>query len=713
MRAAARLTGAFLALAAIVVAAPVPLPALGVTPAATFQPTGLERIAPGVSRGWGTMTPDPDAGAQAVSFVSVTPGNPGIGFRAVLSGSAAVGRATVSEMAASISTGTARPVAAVNADAWGDGDGPTFDAPNGTHVQDGELMVAGSRRRGTLGVDADGTVHLGDPAIDITLRLPSGAGVPIARLDQRRRPGELVLYGDRFDARTGTDATGSEVTLSAAGLPLGVSGSWQARVVSVAPGRGDSPIPHGGLVLSGTGAAAALLDALAPGEPLAIEITIDAGWEAIREAVGGRQVLVRDGVALPGTGTDATSESPRTAIGLTADGRVLLVTVDGRQPGWSDGLDIDSLGQLLLSLGAVDALNMDGGGSATLVVRRPGDALPTKVNRASDARERPVTNALAVVSTIPLGPPRALAIKAPERLAVGHAAGLIAVAIDAGGAPVATLAAPVEWSTVGDGGTIDPGGELRAARPGSVSVIAHAGSLLGLTTVTTLTDERPPNPRAPGIVFADGPAPPGDTYPAWVSWAAAVDGGVGVARYVVQRRDDGAAWQPLAVTSSDVRSVPIELIDGATTQVRLRAIDAAGNVSPWRTADPIRPRRVPATDRALRYAGTWLAEPPLHADGETWMSTAEADASVTWRGLAEAVAVVGTRGPGQGGMEVLVDGKLAETLDQFGTAQTGPRVVDQHTADGRTPVSLELRAVATPGRSRIRLVALLILEPAP
>jgi len=89
---------------------------------------------------------------------------------------------------------------------------------------------------------------------------------------------------------------------------------------------------------------------------------------------------------------------PRTAVGIAAGGRrVLLVAVDGRQRPYSDGMTLRELAAFFLALGVPVAINLDGGGSTTLVLRDRGGALRI-VNRPSDAAgERPVANALAVV----------------------------------------------------------------------------------------------------------------------------------------------------------------------------------------------------------------------------------------------------------------------------------------------------------------------------
>jgi hypothetical protein len=86
---------------------------------------------------------------------------------------------------------------------------------------------------------------------------------------------------------------------------------------------------------------------------------------------------------------------PRTAAGLTADRQTLiLVVIDGRQPEWSAGLTLPELADLLISLGAVAAVNLDGGGSSSFIFAPPGGARVT--NRPSDGHWRPVGTSLGI-----------------------------------------------------------------------------------------------------------------------------------------------------------------------------------------------------------------------------------------------------------------------------------------------------------------------------
>ena len=88
------------------------------------------------------------------------------------------------------------------------------------------------------------------------------------------------------------------------------------------------------------------------------------------------------------SGSFVSARHPRTLAGVRADGSLLLVTVDGRRPGWSAGVTLREAARVMRSLGARDALNLDGGGSTAMAVRgrtvsRPSD--PGGERRVSDA----------------------------------------------------------------------------------------------------------------------------------------------------------------------------------------------------------------------------------------------------------------------------------------------------------------------------------------
>jgi len=123
------------------------------------------------------------------------------------------------------------------------------------------------------------------------------------------------------------------------------------------------------------------------------------------EAVGGRPAILRDSVILAtvdsfGQASFNVGRNPRTAAGIARNGRrLLLVVVDGRQAPHSDGMSLRELANLMLVLGARDAINLDGGGSSTLVYADPkNNGALAIANRPSDKEgERAVGDALAII----------------------------------------------------------------------------------------------------------------------------------------------------------------------------------------------------------------------------------------------------------------------------------------------------------------------------
>jgi len=102
----------------------------------------------------------------------------------------------------------------------------------------------------------------------------------------------------------------------------------------------------------------------------------------------------------PVDGLNDSELHPRTAVGYSKNGKFLtIVVVDGRQPFYSQGITLTELASLMIELGAHDAMNFDGGGSSTLVIRG-ADGKPRILNSPIDlyipGRERPVANHLGI-----------------------------------------------------------------------------------------------------------------------------------------------------------------------------------------------------------------------------------------------------------------------------------------------------------------------------
>jgi len=122
----------------------------------------------------------------------------------------------------------------------------------------------------------------------------------------------------------------------------------------------------------------------------------------IFNAISGHRLLVRNGRSLTPHEwyKDHAHLHPRTALGLDKErGKLILIVIDGRQSGYSEGVSFQELANLMLKAGAHTAMNMDGGGSTTLVMQgENGEAeiLNSPIDNRIPGRERPVANHLAV-----------------------------------------------------------------------------------------------------------------------------------------------------------------------------------------------------------------------------------------------------------------------------------------------------------------------------
>ncbi len=126
---------------------------------------------------------------------------------------------------------------------------------------------------------------------------------------------------------------------------------------------------------------------------------IRAGGSAIddvKEAVSGGHILVRNGQNV----APANKLNPRTAIGIKADKTVVMFVVDGRQDPTSCGMDYPEVAEMMLALGCVDALELDGGGSSTLLAQHEGKSSLDCRNSPSYGYERKVSTSLLVCTSL-------------------------------------------------------------------------------------------------------------------------------------------------------------------------------------------------------------------------------------------------------------------------------------------------------------------------
>jgi hypothetical protein len=125
-------------------------------------------------------------------------------------------------------------------------------------------------------------------------------------------------------------------------------------------------------------------------------ISCDEPPAAVRQAVGGFNIVLRAGeLTMPAT--DGKSLAPRSGVGFDSERRWLwIVVVDGRQPGYSEGVDLRELGEILLELGCSEGLNFDGGGSSALFLAEAPHGAVRLLNKPSGLLTRPVPVLLGI-----------------------------------------------------------------------------------------------------------------------------------------------------------------------------------------------------------------------------------------------------------------------------------------------------------------------------
>ena len=292
----------------------------------------------------------------------------------------------------------AKVLAAVNAGFFNINNGE----PIGLLKVSGELVSDTPIAKGAIAIwsPADGrtTLSFDQVSARVELHLLSAGQpvvVPVDGVDTTRARGKLMLYSPKYHKHTDTAGNGVEWLLG--GQPL--------AVISVRRDIGSTPIPADGLVLSFGGLELPPeLEALVPG----VAVEVRRVWKSIHglesdrlesadHVVNGAGLLRRGGVPVTNWDVEKLSGTafvqtrhPRTIVGVDRSGFVWLAVVDGRQE-TSVGMTFVELQRLADRLELTDALNLDGGGSSTMVVRGK------IVNRPSDAAgPRAVSDAIGI-----------------------------------------------------------------------------------------------------------------------------------------------------------------------------------------------------------------------------------------------------------------------------------------------------------------------------
>jgi hypothetical protein len=269
----------------------------------------------------------------------------------------------------------------------------TDGIPSGIVLQGGVLAHPPNGSRSSIGVDTAGGLHVDRVRFFGTWQ-GTGQRRTLATLNQPPAPGETALFTPAYGPRAPAAAGVAQVVL--APFPVTVPNADLTATVTGTGSGGGIAIPPGGAVLLAAGAAAAKVQAEAPvGATVRLRLGLQPSWTGVGTALGGGPALVRNGRPVfrsleDFTNDQVSSRSPRAAVGQLADGRIVLVAVDGGRPGYSVGLTSFELAQALVRLGAVTAAGVAPGDAVTMAFDG------TLLNRPSGTAELPVREALLV-----------------------------------------------------------------------------------------------------------------------------------------------------------------------------------------------------------------------------------------------------------------------------------------------------------------------------
>lgn len=236
--------------------------------------------------------------------------------------------------------------------------------------------------RSAFGIAADGKVMIGQVGYNGTVNLADGTVLSVSGVNNERGEDGLVLYNSYYDTSTRSNQYGKEYIVK------------NNKVIAI--NQADSPLSTDSVVVSAHGASMEKLAQVKVGDPMNIIEDLGPEWNQAVQILGVGPMLVKDNSVYLTTkneefGNDvAGGRAPRTAVGITKDQHILLVVVDGRQE-HSVGYTLLELALFMQEMGAVDAVNFDGGGSSEMILQNE------IINRPSDGNERKIGSALVVL----------------------------------------------------------------------------------------------------------------------------------------------------------------------------------------------------------------------------------------------------------------------------------------------------------------------------
>ena len=292
-------------------------------------------------------------------------------------------------------------VAAINADFFSF----TSGWPVNNQIMNGQFVFASSTQRSHLAIDIDGRPFIDKLSLSAWVKPKNGRVYPIDAVNDTHRVNSIILHTSFSDTATNFSGSGVTYLLSLAGstwsvgdtLRMAVARNGVPDLMHIAKDQAVLWIGSGPDVWSAR-------EDVKIGDTMLVYLGTQPPLRHVRTMVGGVGMILSNGKAVPDSinvmeKTNITflkARHPRTFVGFDRDStRLFLCVVDGRQER-SIGMNFQEMSDFLLSIGVWNAINLDGGGSTTMVIHQK------IVNSPSDKTgERPVANTLQIVRTNP------------------------------------------------------------------------------------------------------------------------------------------------------------------------------------------------------------------------------------------------------------------------------------------------------------------------
>ncbi|MDF2523218.1 MAG: hypothetical protein K0R31_859, partial [Clostridiales bacterium] len=286
--------------------------------------------------------------------------------------------------------------------------------PDGPLVESGEIISADNEYNryndsmGTFSINQLNQVLYDYWKTDISLASPNGTTAVVMQYNKASKQDykDLSVYDSRWSANTIGPVFPDIIEMVV----------QNGKVLEIREAQPSVKLPENSyIVVTRKSASTFITDNFKTGDQVNLNISTTPDWKSMKMSVTGSAMLLKNGIIPATFSYNITGRHPRTAIGSSKDGKqLILATVDGRQNS-SIGMTQTEMAQLMLELGAYNALNLDGGGSTTLVSRTPGTNNLEVINKPSDGIQRSISNAVGIFSIAPPSSLDGMIIDTPDR----------------------------------------------------------------------------------------------------------------------------------------------------------------------------------------------------------------------------------------------------------------------------------------------------------